>query len=90
MRILFVSTLLIGAVACTELEPCDDYIDYMCACHDSTDAVEGEDSEVNCDELLQTLGTADPEVQSQCAIDLSEQQAEDSEEGLECQTSEPL
>ena len=77
MRLLLMSGTLAVSFACSDIEPCGDYVDYMCQCHSE---------DVSCDDLTQTLGTADPMVQSQCAIDLSEQQAADAEEGLECST----
>ena len=79
MRIGVISVLLLSALACGEIEPCDDYINYMCDCHDA-------EEDVSCEDLSNTLGAASPDVQSQCAIDLSEQRSEDEEEGLECET----
>jgi len=79
MRFLIVGGILALGFGCDELEPCDDYVDYMCACHDA-------DDEFSCADLEQTLSEADPDVQSQCAIDLSDQQDADDVEGLECET----
>jgi hypothetical protein len=79
MRFLMVGGVLAILLACDELEPCDDYVDYMCACHDT-------DDDLSCADLEQTLSEADPDVQSQCAIDLSEQQDDDDLEGMECDT----
>ena len=77
MRFLIIGCVLVTALGCDELEPCDDYVDYMCACHDV---------ELSCADLEQTLSEADPDVQSQCAIDLADQRDDDDVEGLECAT----
>lgn len=60
--------------ACEPVSPCDDYVDYQCACHD----------EVDCDELTVTYQNADPAVQDECAVLLDEQQAEDDRNGVDC------
>jgi hypothetical protein len=79
MRFLIMSAVLCSALACDEMEPCEDYIDYMCACHEA-------EADFSCAELEQTLSEAEPDVQSQCAIDLVDQQDEDEVDGLECAT----
>jgi hypothetical protein len=65
---------LVG-MGCEPLTPCDDYVDYMCACHAD---------EVDCDELTLTYVGADPDVQDECAVLLDEQQAADDRDGLDC------
>ena len=67
--------LLVGAT-CELEDPCLEYVDYMCACHVS---------EADCEELETTYQDADPDLQDQCAIDLADQQAEDDENGVECE-----
>ena len=62
-------------VACEPIEPCDEYVDYMCACH-------AEDA--SCDELSATYSDAGAAVQDECAVLLDEQEAEDLDAGLEC------
>lgn len=79
MRFLIMGAVLSFTLACDEMEPCDDYIDYMCACHET-------EQDFSCADLEQTLSAADPDVQSQCAIDLNDQQDEDDLDGLECST----
>lgn len=68
---------LIGLVACED-EPCNDYVDYMCSCHDGEEGFD-------CAELRATLSGAEPAVQDQCSLDLSEQQADDDSAGVECE-----
>jgi hypothetical protein len=76
--VLGVGTML-GLGACDEpADPCDRYIDYMCACHDGEDGV-------TCGDLEATYGNADPDVQDQCAILLGDQQGEDDDAGIECE-----
>lgn len=75
--LLLLSAITLGTAAlvgCDAPEPCDRYIDYMCACH----------SEEACDDASNTLAGADPDVQDQCAIDLEEQQQADDDAGLTC------
>lgn len=67
---------VVVAMGCED-EPCQRYVDYMCACH-------AEDEGFSCEELQATFSNPDSEVSSQCAIDLSDQQADDDANGLEC------
>lgn len=69
--------IVLAAAACAPVAPCDEYVDYMCACH-------GDDTGVDCDELTATYADADPAVQDECAVLLDEQEAADQEAGLEC------
>jgi hypothetical protein len=59
-------------------EPCDDYVDYLCACHE-------DDPQYDCAVLEASYLDAEPELQDQCAIDLADVQQEDEDEGLECE-----
>lgn len=70
--------LLVVGVACEE-QPCDEYIDYMCACHD------GDDGQ-SCDDYVRIYTDAEPDVQDQCALDLEDQEDLDLANGHECQT----
>jgi len=72
--------LLFVAATCEEL-PCDQYVDYMCACHE-------DDPGFDCEELSLALSDADPELQDQCEIDLAEQEADDADAGLECEVGD--
>jgi hypothetical protein len=65
---------LLALSACEPVSPCDDYVDYLCTCHE----------EVDCDEVTVTYGKADPAVQDECAVLLDEQQAEDDRNGVDC------
>lgn len=78
MRKLAIVPVLLGlSLACEETNLCDDYADYMCACH-------ADDEGFDCAELRATLAGADPATQDQCLIDLEDQQAEDEADGLDC------
>lgn len=77
MRIFAITALLACGVACELTEPCDRYVDYMCDCHVSAN---------ECDQLRAQLSAADPSLQDQCDIDLSNQQAQDADDGVSCAT----
>lgn len=76
-RISLMAGLLALGVACGEA-PCEDYVDYMCACH-------GDDSGFSCADLERVYGDSDPTVQDQCQIDLAEQKDEDEASGESCE-----
>lgn len=67
--------LLLAPAACEPVQPCDDYVDYMCSCHGET---------ADCDELSLTYAGADPDVQNECAVLLDQQQEEDDAAGVTC------
>ncbi len=79
IRAPFTACLLASllGVACF-YEPCDEYVDYLCTCHE-------DDPDYDCEALSNTYTEADPGLQDQCAIALSDVQDEDDEEGLECE-----
>ena len=78
MRRLLMVTLALGALlACEDEEPCDRYVEYMCACHDG-------DEGFDCQELDNTLRGAESDVQDECAIWLTDQKDDDADAGLEC------
>jgi hypothetical protein len=72
-----VAVVLGISVACTQDQPCDRYIDYMCACHDGEEGFD-------CAELAETYAQADAGVQNECALELSDQKDIDEDTGLEC------
>lgn len=78
-RIVLVTAMFFGWGAACELEPqpCDAYVDYMCACHDGEEGVD-------CQELTDALTGADPTVQDQCEIDLANQEDDDAAAGQTC------
>ncbi|MCO4744269.1 MAG: hypothetical protein KC912_05735 [Proteobacteria bacterium] len=78
MRLIFAASLFALGVACELGEPCDRYVDYMCDCHVSAS---------ECDQLRAELAGADPDIQDQCAIDLSQQEAQDDDDGVVCEVS---
>ncbi len=78
IRALPFLSVVVGAAACDEpSDPCDRFIDYICACHDG-------DGGVSCADLEATYGAADPDVQDECAVLLSDQQGADNDNGVEC------
>jgi hypothetical protein len=74
------ATALLAAAALSGCfyEPCDDYVDYLCTCHE-------DDPQYDCDVLETSYLDAEPELQDQCAIDLADIQEQDEDEGLECE-----
>lgn len=72
--------LAAGALAGCEFDdPCERYVDYMCACHDGDDGI-------TCEEYEATYltGAFDLSVDNECSVLLDEQRADDEEEGLDC------
>ena len=81
-RSLAAALLLSLTVGC-EPNPCNDYVDYMCACHD-------QDPGVDCQALRNTYANADSALQDSCARALDDQQAvDDNDTGLVCDNSTP-
>ena len=76
VRLACLGGLFMTFIACTD-DPCTQYADYMCVCHD-------DDPAIDCGELQLTYAADDPDVWDQCAIDLAEQKAVDQASGLEC------
>lgn len=75
-QILFLTSFL---AACSEEDKsCDDYVSYMCDCH----------QEENCDELTTLYSDPTTEEQNDCAVALDEQQVQDDDAGLVCGTEE--
>ena len=72
------SLLVLGALTGCFYEPCDNYVDYICTCHE-------DDPQYDCETLEATYLDAEPEIQDQCAIDLADVQDQDEDEGLECE-----
>ena len=75
-RGLIAALLWLGA--CEPADPCGEYVDYMCLCHD-------DDTGVDCDELSVVYASAEPEVQDECAVLLEDQQQADEEAGETCE-----
>jgi hypothetical protein len=63
------------AGGCSSDEPCQDYIDYMCDCHDGEEGF-------SCKELEDVYGDADQEVQDECAIAHDEEKEADKEDDI--------
>ncbi|MEZ4319347.1 MAG: hypothetical protein R3F61_17670 [Myxococcota bacterium] len=75
--LIFTLTVGVGLLVGCEETPCDRYVDYMCACHDGEPGVD-------CNDLIDVYAGAGPDVQDQCAIDLSDQEQADEAAGLTC------
>jgi len=76
LRLGILGGLIAAAMGCDVIsgDACSRYVDYMCDCH----------PEENCSELETTLGDPDASLLDQCAIDLSDQKAEDAANGFIC------
>jgi len=74
---LMTALLATAALSGCFFEPCDDYVDYLCTCHE-------DDPQYDCAVLETSYLDAEPELQDQCAIDLADVQQEDEDAGLEC------
>ena len=75
MRLICIAGLLTLGVACELSEPCDRYVNYMCDCHVTA---------AECDQLRAQFSGAAQDLQDQCDIDLSNQEAEDADAGVVC------
>ncbi|MBW1880263.1 MAG: hypothetical protein JRJ84_18025 [Deltaproteobacteria bacterium] len=80
-RIPVVALMLLVVGATCDEQPCDQYVDYMCECHEN-------DPGFDCEELSLVLSDADVDLQDQCEIDLAEQEADDADAGLECEVGD--
>ena len=69
--------LVVLLAGCEPVSPCDDYVDYMCSCHDA-------DTGASCEDLQDTYAGADPDVQDECSVLLGEQEDEDQANGETC------
>ena len=79
MRLSMLAAGVLGfftLVACED-QPCDRYIDYVCACH-------ADNPEFDCAELQVVLAGAEPEIQDTCAVDLADLEAQDAADGRAC------
>ncbi|MEQ1566274.1 MAG: hypothetical protein ABMA64_11600 [Myxococcota bacterium] len=68
-----------AAIGCEPVNPCDEYVDYMCDCH-------VDDTGTNCQALTATYASADQDVQAECAVLLDDQQQADQSAGV-CETT---
>lgn len=71
-------TMLLLSTACFEdKDYCEEYVDYMCDCHD-------DNPDYDCATQQAIYEEATLEQQTQCALSLDEQMIEDEENGREC------
>lgn len=61
--------------ACGTVNPCDEYVDYMCGCHAD---------DIDCEDLTLTYDGAEPAVQDECAVLLDEAEQADQDAGKGC------
>lgn len=73
LRIGTTATLLAGLFACETETPCTRFADYVCTCH-------ADDPDFSCEEVEQLAQDPSQSVADQCAEDLADLQAEDSED----------
>ena len=68
-----------AATGCEFEDPCERYVDYMCACHDG-------DYGDTCEDYEATFlsGAFDVAVDNECSTRLADQRAMDDENGLDC------
>lgn len=66
-----------AAAGCSDEDPCQDYVDYICDCHP-------DDPELPCEELQNTYADADDKLQDQCVTALEDQESADDDAGHEC------
>lgn len=62
-------------------DPCVDYCDYVCTCHEGEEAYD-------CDQCRTENDGSDPELQDACETSLADLQAEDESAGTGCSTNE--
>ena len=71
-----------AALGCEVENLCDEYVAYMCECHDGDVDLNGD--AVQCSEYETVYQDADAELQTYCEDALDAQIAYDAEEGFEC------
>jgi hypothetical protein len=69
--------LALSLMGCIE-DPCAEYTNYMCDCHEG-------DGEQSCADLHTTLSDADPALQDECALLLQSQKQDDQANGEVCE-----
>jgi hypothetical protein len=77
MRTGWAIAMALWMAGCETEDPCQEYVDYVCQCHDGE---EGYD----CEELRATYADPDPELQNQCELDRAALEQQDQENGVEC------
>jgi hypothetical protein len=69
--------LTLVLASCGGTQPCDEYVDYICTCHES-------DPDYDCEQVRTVYEDAAPDVQDSCALSYDELKKHDQEEGMEC------
>jgi len=78
MKHLFLAFLALSTGCIEEKNYCDEYVDYMCDCHE-------DDPDYDCAAQQAIYADADFEQQQECSISLDEQIQQDQDDGLDCQ-----
>jgi hypothetical protein len=83
--LLFAALPLTGlmTIGCTVENLCDDYVNYMCDCHDGGTDQYGE--AVDCSEYQTVYENADQDLQLECQDELDAQIDYDADQGTECE-----
>ena len=76
-RSLMAGLALIVVSGCSDEDPCQDYVDYLCDC-----------GAANCDDARNTYADADSKLQDQCENALQDLQDADEAAGAECSSGE--
>jgi hypothetical protein len=76
-RLIYPLGLALSLAGCIE-DPCAEYVDYMCSCHEG-------DGAQSCSDLHTTLSDADPALQDECALLLQAQKQDDQANGEVCE-----
>ena len=79
MRLATLSALVLLLPACDAVfgNPCQDYVDYVCDCHDG-------EAGYDCDTLRASHATDDVELYEDCTLELEAIKAADESTGLGC------
>ena len=75
MRIAITTLLLAATLSACGEDPCQEYVDYMCECHDGDDGL-------SCSDLQSQYESPSADLQDECVIALDEQEASDQESGV--------
>lgn len=79
--IVVTSAAIAAGTACTTEDPCQDYVDYICDCHDG-------EAGYDCASLRETYADPDPDVQDQCSLDLAALEDQDQADGIVCESAQ--
>lgn len=64
-------------IACGDKSPCEEYIDYICSCHENN-------PDYDCSDMANMYNNPDADKEQECSTNLEEQKSIDNEAQLEC------